>query len=79
MSTSSPVSAVEPLKIRLTDEQVETANDALKVAAAAMRGAALLAESMDETFTAQICEERARRFEDLLSKGEGVARITVRY
>ena len=79
MSMSSPVSSVDPRKVRLDDDQMETLADALKVAAAAMHGASLLADSLGETFTARIATERAEQFEQLLVLGEGVTRVTVRF
>lgn len=82
-SPVSPVMAVESepesRKIRLNDEQMETLSDALKVAGASMRGAALLADAIGETFTARLAEERAERFEELLALGEGITRVTVRF
>ena len=77
--SEAPVSSVEPVKVRLDDDQMDTLREALKVAAAAMTGAALLADALGESFTARRCEEDARRFEDLWQQGAGVTRITVRF
>jgi Arc/MetJ family transcription regulator len=77
--TAQPESPVSPVKIRLDDSQMETLSDALKVAGAAMRGAALVADAVGERFTADIANGRAEEFEQLLALGEGITRITVRF
>lgn len=74
----SPVSPVDPTKVRLTDEQMTTLRDALKVAAAAMHGSADIARSLGDSFIASQAENRAEEFESLLTLGEGVTRVTVR-